>query len=62
MPVPLLSGERTEPIHDAIFRDVCAAMPSARHARVPDAGHAASRDDPQAFDRIVPDVPAETLR
>jgi len=53
MPVLLLAGERTEPIHDATFRNICAAMPNARTARIPGAGHATGRDAPEAFNRTV---------
>ena len=53
MPVLLLAGERTEPIHDVTFRNLCAAMPRARSARIAGAGHATGRDAPQAFNRTV---------
>jgi len=53
MPVLLLAGECTEPIHDATFRNICAAMPNARTARIPGAGHATGRDAPEAFNRTV---------
>ncbi len=53
MPVLLVAGERTQPIHDAIFRNVCAAMPNARTCRIADAGHASSRDQPARFNEAV---------
>ncbi len=53
MPVLLVAGERTQPIHDAIFRNVCAAMPNARTCRIADAGHASPRDQPARFNEAV---------
>lgn len=55
MPVLLLAGEHTPPIHAEIFRNVCAAMPQAEVVRVPGAGHGTSRDNPEAFNRMVLD-------
>ncbi len=49
MPVLLVSGSRTEPVHAAIFRNLCTAMPQARVARVAGAGHAVTREQPAAF-------------
>ena len=53
MPVLLLSGERTAPVHREIFSNVCRAMPQAQAYRVPDAGHGVSREQPAVFNRIV---------
>ncbi|MDP3519198.1 MAG: alpha/beta hydrolase [Hydrogenophaga sp.] len=55
MPVLLLAGERTPPIHAEIFRNVCAAMPQAEQVIVPDAGHGTSRDNPAFFNATVLD-------
>lgn len=55
MPVLLLSGERTPPIHAEIFRNVCTAMPQAEQVTVPDAGHGTSRDNPTFFNATVLD-------
>ncbi|MEY4750790.1 MAG: 2-hydroxy-6-oxononadienedioate/2-hydroxy-6-oxononatrienedioate hydrolase [Pseudomonadota bacterium] len=52
MPVLLLSGCDTAPIHAEVFRNVCAAMPQASVAHVPAAGHGVSRDRPQVFNRL----------
>jgi pimeloyl-ACP methyl ester carboxylesterase len=52
MPVLLLSGEETAPIHAEVFRNVCAAMPQAQVARVPQAGHGVSRDQPEHFNAL----------
>ncbi len=53
MPVLLLSGERTAPVHREIFNNVCLAMPQAQVHRVADAGHGVSREQPAVFNRIV---------
>ncbi len=55
MPVLLLAGQHTPPIHAEIFRNVCAAMPQAEQATVPDAGHGTSRDNPAFFNATVLD-------
>ena len=39
MPVLLMAGEHTPPIHAAIFRNVCAAMPQAEQVLIDGAGH-----------------------
>ncbi len=52
MPILLLSGRRTPAIHAEVFRNVSAAMPQARVARVDDAGHGVNRDQPEAFNRV----------
>ena len=51
-PTLLVVGERTQPIHDAVFRNVCAAMPQAHVSRVQGAGHGVHRDKPQEFNAI----------
>jgi esterase len=48
-PTLLVAGDRTQPIHDAIFRNVCAAMPQARVVRVNGAGHGVHRECPAEF-------------
>lgn len=55
MPVLLLAGEDTQPIHDVTWRNLCAEMPNAVQVRIPGAGHATSRDAPEAFNAIVLD-------
>jgi pimeloyl-ACP methyl ester carboxylesterase len=52
MPVLLVSGRQTPPIHAEVFRNVCAAMPQAQVAWIEQAGHGASRDQPQAFNQL----------
>lgn len=51
-PTLLVVGERTRPIHAAVFRNVCAAMPQAHIAQVYGAGHGVHRDKPDDFNAI----------
>lgn len=53
MPVLLLSGERTPPIHDIVFRALAQALPRAESLKVPGAGHGVARDQPAAFNALV---------
>ena len=53
MPVFLLSGERTAPVHAAVFANVCTAMPRAERRRVANAGHGVSREQPEVFNKAV---------
>jgi pimeloyl-ACP methyl ester carboxylesterase len=55
MPVALMAGARTPPIHDVVFRQLCQAMPQAEVSRIPDAGHGAARDNPAVFNRLALD-------
>ena len=52
MPVLLLSGEDTPAVHAHTFANVAQAMPQARVARVPGAGHAVARDQPERFNAL----------
>lgn len=53
MPVLLVSGEDTAPVHREIFDNVVAAMPNAKAVRVPGAGHGVSREQPGLFNELV---------
>jgi pimeloyl-ACP methyl ester carboxylesterase len=53
MPILLLAGRNTPAIHAEIFRNVCAAMPQAQTQWIEGSGHGTSRDQPEAFNRIV---------
>jgi pimeloyl-ACP methyl ester carboxylesterase len=53
MPILLMSGENTAPVHRAIFDNVCAAMPQAKALRIAGAGHGVSREQPEAFNAAV---------
>ena len=52
MPVLLVSGQDTPAIHAHTFANVSAAMPQAQVVRVPGAGHAVSRDQPERFNTV----------
>lgn len=51
-PVLLLSGERTPPIHDVVFRALTQALPRAESRKVPGAGHGVARDQPEVFNAL----------
>lgn len=55
MPVLLLAGRQTQPVHRAIFENVCAAMPQAGHTWVDGAGHGVTREQPDIFNRLALD-------
>jgi pimeloyl-ACP methyl ester carboxylesterase len=55
VPVLLLSGEQTPPIHDLVFRALCDALPRAECRKVPGAGHGVARDRPDLFNAMVLD-------
>ncbi len=49
MPILLMSGANTAPVHAAIFSAVSAAMPRAHVRIVKDSGHSVSQQQPEAF-------------
>jgi pimeloyl-ACP methyl ester carboxylesterase len=51
MPVLLLAGRETQAVHKAIFENVCAVMPQARHGWIDAAGHGVTREQPAHFNR-----------
>ena len=53
MPVLLMSGAETAPVHSAIFDAVCAAMPTADVRIVEGSGHSVSQQKPDAFNSEV---------
>lgn len=55
MPVLLLAGRQTQPVHRAIFENVCTAMPQASHGWVDGAGHGVTREQPESFNRLALD-------
>lgn len=55
VPVLLLSGEHTPPIHDLVFRALADALPRAERRKVPGAGHGVARDRPELFNALVLD-------
>lgn len=52
MPVLLVRGARTAPIHAEVFANVARAMPQAAVAVIDDAGHPVARDQPARFNRV----------
>lgn len=61
MPVLLMSGAETAPVHAAIFAAVTKAMPQARRRIVEGSGHSVSQQQPEAFNREVLDFLHDTL-
>lgn len=55
MPVLLMSGAQTAPVHAAIFGQVCRAMPQAQTQKVEGSGHAVSQQQPEIFNASVQD-------
>ncbi len=53
MPVLLMSGAETAPVHAAIFAEVCKAMPKAKTRIVEGSGHSVSQMRPDAFNAAV---------
>lgn len=49
MPVLLISGACTAPVHAAIFRNLCKVMPLARVRVIPQSGHSVTQEQPQVF-------------
>jgi pimeloyl-ACP methyl ester carboxylesterase len=55
LPALLLSGARTPPIHDVVFRALTKALPRAESHKVPGAGHGVARDQPASFNSLALD-------
>lgn len=53
MPILLMAGRQTPPIHAEIFRNICTAMPQAEVQWIEAAGHGTSRDNPTIFNSVV---------
>ncbi len=53
MPVLILSGENTAPVHDAIFKAVALAMPNAVAKKIEGSGHSVSQQQPERFNAEV---------
>lgn len=58
MPVLVLCGERDR-INLRLSRALATALPDARFATVPDAGHVANLDNPEAFNALLRDFLAD---
>lgn len=52
MPVLLVRGARTAPVHAEVFANVVRAMPQAAVEVIDDAGHPVTRDQPVRFNRV----------
>jgi len=52
MPVLLVAGEQTQPVHRAIFENVCAAMPLAQQHWIENAGHGVTREQAARFNAL----------
>ena len=52
VPTLIIVGKRDEPYHDA-SRYMESKIPGARLEMIPDAGHAANMDQPEAFNRVL---------
>ena len=61
MPVLLLSGAETAPIHAAIFRNLRRHMPNAVSYVVEGSGHSVSRQNPSRFSQLVQTFLQEAL-
>ena len=53
MPVLVITGEKTIEIHRRINEELTKAIPRARSATIPAAGHGSPRENPQAFTEVV---------
>ena len=61
MPMLLMSGANTAPIHAAIFKAVCAALPQARSVIVPGSGHSVSQQQAGIFNTAVKEFLSASL-
>lgn len=52
MPILLMSGKNTAPIHDAIFQNVIKVMSSAKALKVEGSGHSVSAQQPDTFNAV----------
>lgn len=53
MPILLMSGAETAPVHAAIFRNLCTAMPQAKVRIIPRSGHSVSQEQAEQFNSEV---------
>ncbi|MDZ7823047.1 MAG: alpha/beta hydrolase [Ahrensia sp.] len=53
MPILLMSGANTAPVHAAIFKNVSASIPKARIRIIKDSGHSVSQQQPTVFNAEV---------
>ncbi len=55
IPMLLVSGQETQPIHAAIFSSLCSVATGAEVHRVANSGHSVYREQPQVFNQLVLD-------
>ncbi|HYJ41303.1 MAG TPA: alpha/beta hydrolase, partial [Steroidobacteraceae bacterium] len=53
LPVLVITGEKTIEIHRRIDEELTKAIPRARSASIPNAGHGSPRENPNAFTQVV---------
>jgi len=53
LPVLVITGEKTVEIHRRIDEELSKAIPRARSATIPNAGHGSPRENPGAFTEVV---------
>jgi pimeloyl-ACP methyl ester carboxylesterase len=53
MPILLVSGQQTVPIHQRANAIVATVLPSAERATIPHAGHAPASENPREFNAVV---------
>ena len=53
MPVLVVTGENTVQIHSRVDDELARVLPNVKRVKVPNAGHAVPRDNPQYFNRAV---------
>jgi pimeloyl-ACP methyl ester carboxylesterase len=53
LPVLVITGEKTVEIHRRIDEELSKAIPRARSATIPNAGHGSPRENPRAFTEVV---------
>lgn len=62
MPVLLMAGANTPPVHSTVFDNLCQVMPQAQNLRVPDAGHGVARENPAVYNRLALDFLTQHLQ
>ena len=53
MPVLIVTGENTIPLHKFVNGELARLLPKARPVTIPQAGHGSARENPQAFNTAV---------
>jgi pimeloyl-ACP methyl ester carboxylesterase len=53
MPVLIVSGENTIPLHKFVNGELARLLPNAPRVSIPGAGHGSARENPEAFNNAV---------